>query len=416
MRFLLQNPAPWATVSTYPAGGFPWSGGPVRINPGSGILAAGVAPADQPAAQVLNYQLGVSGDALSDQAAIAAHAALQRWTRVTIPQVGSDSYYAVMGLRPRRTYDVNGERQRVPVAFGADTSDANKTRMARTNDGTVMEIVPGKISPAFTSFTYSAAGAPGEILLGQASPNIQYSTDHGHSWAALALASSGSAALGAHYALGLNRYFAATVHGDVFTGTTLASIASWPSVALPIPGGGSISGPVEFADDGGSNVCVVVNGVTIPSIYYSGDGGTTWTWVVNLLASTTANLTYNKALGLFVGWDDNGHVVTSPNGSTWVLASTGSTPANGFQSGYRTFASAGPAIVKTALNVITPGELEQWGIAYSFNLGVNWNYWYFAGLTVPHTLTIAGFNNRIYALDGASLYVSGQLGSPAAEL
>ena len=83
--------------------------------------------------------------------------------------------------------------------------------------------------------------------------------------------------------------------------------------------------------------------------------------------------------------------------------------------------------MKTVSNVLdaTVPAYEQHGVAYSFDLGASWNYYYFAGVNsgAPNTLKLKGVNNRIYALapfanasNAGGLWVSGTLGAPASEI
>lgn len=55
-------PNPFATGPNYPAGADPWSGTPVRVEPGAGDRATGLIPGTRPPAQWLNFDLGLGFD------------------------------------------------------------------------------------------------------------------------------------------------------------------------------------------------------------------------------------------------------------------------------------------------------------------------------------------------------------------
>ncbi|HEY4107233.1 MAG TPA: hypothetical protein VGM44_25210 [Polyangiaceae bacterium] len=414
-EFLNVKPPTYATDANFPAGSEDWSATPTRIAPLTAELASGVIPDQQYPAQYHNWLIGSAFDVVGNLARIAAHSALQNWKRFDVPNA-SDAigWSEIVGLQPIRTYDESGDRQRLPIVLGANSSDSNRTYMLRSNDGSAWDS-PSEVEPSATHFPnplYSCAGAPGVIVFGQASsPELAYSLDHGDTFANVTLGSVGGSALGVHFAPGIGVYFGA--HGSGIFHT--ATLTSFGAAVLP-SGVSTLVGPAEFADDGGSNVvvCVQDNALAHRSIYRSTDSGVTWTKVLDL-ASVTAmgNVKYSPALGLFIAWDTTAIWKSSDGGATWIQ--TSSPVFADMATGQDTMAIVGPAIVKLWSHTLVSSTYVQAGIAYSFDLGSSWNTWAFSHIVTRFPHKIRAFNGRLHAIDSSSIWISGQLSLPGAE-
>jgi hypothetical protein len=406
----------------YPAGTDPWSNQPKQVVISDSDLSVGTLPNTPVYPEALAYLESLKADML----AVQAHSALQSWRYTSLPgSGGSLSASQMIALRSVRSFDTSGERQRPIVLFGSDPLNTNKTGMARSNDGSLFDGFTPLAGSAFQSLTHAAAGAPGVILMCQGSPQCNYSTDHGTTWTQYSAGAATNYAV--HYALN-GHYYALTTGGVLHS----ATVSGFTGVGVVLPGVSTVqSDPADFADDsssGGSNVCVCFkhDANAFYSIFWTNNNGVSWTLAKNL-SGTLGNITYSRALALFVGWDSTGAIYTSPTGQTWTQISGSASTANGFLGGQSTLACAGPAIVKTVSNVLNASApaYEQHGVGYSFDLGASWNFYYFAGInsSAPSTLKIRGFNNRIYALaplsiatNGGGLWVSGILAAPALEL
>lgn len=423
-KFIGLNPAPWATNPTYPTGSFPWSGQPVRVQPSGGVAAAGFVPAQQAPAELLNYQFGAAGDALALGAQTQVHAALQNWRQASI--LGGPTpvnYTELVGVLPVRSYDTNGDRQRMPVALGANSSDSNRTYKSSSCDGSMWSTY-GEITITggghLTNVNVSAAGEPGVIVVGQVStPVFAYSTDHGTNWTSTNLNSFGAGTvLGLHFAPGVPRYFAGHSSG-VFASATIGALSSATVTTVPTPSSSAVTA-TEFADDGSTNIVLAAScaAASNAALYLSTNGGTSWAKIQDLPATTgTANVKYSKARGLFIAWDKNS-VWTSQTGAVWTQTAGSVAATSDMLSGAGTFAVAGYAIAKLWRNTTVSSLLWNWGIAYSLDLGATWNTW---GIGNPANLSgptlLRSFNNRLYLLDAhtGSLWVSGQVGFAESE-
>jgi hypothetical protein len=412
-EYLPIAPPQWATDATYPAGADPWSGGPVRIAPSSGQIAAGFAPNTQPPAEFFNYQLGASGDAMRLMAHVQAHNALQTWRFIDLVPYTADvnQLVEIVGMLPIVGYtDLHGDRQRSIVALTTVSAPSPRAGVPRSYDGGQWETNFGfAITPVLTTPTSLAAGAPGALLALQATPGFNYSTDQGNTWANTSFGPSGN--LQAHYSAGLAKYFMATTGGDVSVATTLPTFAA--GVLLP-GSSGVLAGPVSFADNGSTVVvCGKPNGSANSTIWRSVNSGTSWTAALTGLIGS-ANVVYHAALGLFVAISSDGLVFTSPDAATWTNTSSSATGANNFAFGANTLASAGRAIVHSvAVATGWAGGSHGNGIAYSFDLGATWNYSLFG---LFENVKLRGINGRIYAYDSRHLWISERITAPLAEI
>src|SRR6187402_1501439 len=121
MKHLNPTPPPWATDANYPAGANPWSATPTRVVPSAGVAAAGFRPKQKPPAQILNYQLGKTGDDLTSLARLAAHSALRTWAHGDQPD-STVQNLQIIGVRRSTNDDV----PRVPVVVTYKPTTSNR--------------------------------------------------------------------------------------------------------------------------------------------------------------------------------------------------------------------------------------------------------------------------------------------------
>lgn len=414
----------WATDPTFSSGAE--SGLSPRLDPGAGIRGQGVLPESRIAARWENHVLGVHGDWLAYQDSLQQHAALQQWSAVAIPVVGTDVYRAVVGMRLQRSYgtlNVN-DTQRQVLAIGGDLGTSNRVRVAHTADGSYPESTPPRLDsiPSFTNAQWAIAGAAGEIGLVNDGVQFAWTTDSTQTWNASAGYSGPPVVLALHYdgALG---YFAITSGiTNCFRGTTFANLsASATTSSIATPGASSfVAGEVELASNGSSLVLAATTAANYSALYLSTNGGATWVTALPQGTSNAAtrhvNVTWSDYWQRYVCWCDTGEIYTSSTGSTWAQIGSARTPANGFLSGRGTLVSAGTAIVKPTKVSSAYGDLG--GVAYSFDLGATWNYHYFAELgNIGATIAgLRGINGRIYATALGKLWRSGVLVAPSVEI
>lgn len=400
----LSNPYAFATDGNYPAGAFDWSGDPRIVVPSTAALAAGFTPDTPVAAETQNYLQNRQGDALTVQ----AHAALRTWKR-TLSDTNVTAWAQVIGMLPTRSFDANGERQRMPTLLG--TNPAGRLGVSVSNDGSALEASRLPNPGVIFAPTCACAGRHNEALTGDGgSTNIQYSTNCGFAWTTSATSFATAAV---HYNATADAYLRLDIHGQLFISTTLPTFSGVTLAATAADA--TVS---EFADDGGLNIVLVskVSGHAYPSIFHSGDGGASWTLVTTSPASFFANVAYSAALGAFYLWTDDGTLSISTTGSSWSTVATGLTTSKGFDSGNKTLACAGAALVKTWFYQPS-GSFKQRGIAYSFDSGATWNACAFGDAAAGGAdfQQIRAISGRLYVVDSIGLWSSGLFGSPAVE-
>lgn len=404
MRYI-KKPYNFASAGNWPSTSDAWANQPRKQLFTDGQLVAGYGPPNTPAAV---EQLNALQSYNSDVHTLAAHAALQTWRHATIPQPGGPTTHTeLVGLRVIRAYDTNGDRQRLPVAFGLNSGDGNKTYQARSADGSLFETSAILTGLNYTTPLNSASGQPGEMFLLQATPEIAYSIDHGQNWAQAILTVGGVQAAALHYSAGFGKYFLFDLTGNIYYGSTFLGITQLAAAGI----GAIVVNGSEFADNG-AGACVFLRKQSsgVPQLYYF--NGTTWI-LAQSLTGASASLTYNAAQGLFVALDDQGVAYVSASGNTWTSLTTGATPAHGFATGRGTMASAGPAVAKMWGMIMSSG-IRIDGVAYSFDLGATWNT--SVVTCTAGTVQLRGFNNRLYLLGNSDLWTSGALGSPDVEI
>ena len=408
----MNKPAALPSFATDPTlTGGPQVGLSTRLSPGAGTLAQGFYQGRRLPARALSYVLGTHGDWLTYLDGRVEHDALRRWQRTVVSGGGAGAPWTnVVGMQPVRSFDTNGERQRMPLLLGP--TGGTRLGVALSNDGSVFE-TPRTIN-AGTAFSVTAAAAckPGEaIAIDGATADQQYTTDHGSSWTVNATAFPYAAV---HYVPNSGIYLALDTHGNFYRGTVIGTITTAITLAM------TAADPAisEFADDNGSNVVLVsrINGHGFASIFHSADGGLTWAFVQNF-AGFFANITYSKALGLFFAWDDAGTMQTSTTGAAWTSIASGLTTAKGFLAGNKTLACVGPAIVKL-WSYQPSANFTQRGIAYSLDGTATWNTYAFGEVPVGGSAIsqLRAINNRLYVVDAVGLWSSGALDWPLPEI
>jgi hypothetical protein len=410
MKYLLPGVS-WATNATYPAGSFPWSGGPTKIEPSTGLQAGGAVPNAQVSAQELNWFLNNNQTGL----AIQAHAAMRSWqpaSHLLAGGTGKD----IVAVRSLASTFVNApnDRQRFVSVFGPNAGDSSDGYGTASADG-VLWLSSGKVTGTGISsgFVYSpttnfaVAGDAGVVIIGDAS-TLVVSTDGGVTWATNTNYTNLNT-LGMHWApFSGGTYVSVDTDGIVRIGTSLGASTN---AAHPATTFGSLASGnyADFADDGNGTIVFVcrANSNTFFSAFTSTDSGATWTKTQDL-AGTHANVTYNKALGVWCLFDDTGLFYTSGIGSAWNSIATGIVPGSTFV-GRARMASAGPAIA------IPYGITGLWrGVVYTLDLGNTWNTWAFTSANGINALR--GINGRLFALADDKIWQSGQLAAPDADL
>lgn len=410
MRYL-RKPFDYANAGNYVAPGKPWDGLSRISTPTDNDLSVGATPDVAIAAEKENGRNKIVSDAQYLQAFLALH----NWDHVFMPQVGTDAYAAVIGMRRVRAYGTMTEAQRQVVLLGADASDASKLRYCTSNDGNRLQTSPAKFAASgFASASYAAPGAAGEIMVtGVNNTLVAYTSNSGSSWLGTTPFSGPPTMCVAHYSEGLGSYFlinnTASGSGACGRQTTLAAVVAAPTLSnIPITAAAHIvPTKCEMADNGSIVMLACVDDAGAVAVYRSTNGGSTWSLSLTG-AGTDCNLVYSDYYGLFFFWDSSGSLRTSSDGAAWTVIRSNLTPANGFLAGRGTLAAVGAALVKST----STGSSA--GIAFSFDMGSTWFYHYIDGGDVGGAFALRSINNRLYAIDSAGLrlYRSGQLGAP----
>lgn len=402
----------WATIDNYPVGGNPWNGTPLRVAPSAGVAAAGFEPAKQPPAQYLNYLHGQHGDDIAAAAQVATHAAMRDWTATLHSLPGNNGTRLVLVRQDVATYGYTpNEKQRYPEVYGPDTTDSDWVKRTISPDAKSWSN-QGKVTGsgfasgiAFAAGTGTVeAGAAQEIFMSNGAVSVSTSNG-GTTWATNTNLTHLNT-LGFHYASGAAEYFACDTDGEIKKSASLTS----GSTTIAIPGVTSFNSIAsgnyaEFADDGGANIVMIAraNSNTYFSAFHSADSGVTWAKVADL-TGTFANVVYNSARGAFVILDSAGVIWTSATGAVFTGIATSVVPAQG----RRIMAAVGHVVAV----VINPAGYA--GIAYTLDLGLNWNVWKFSLLGAP--LQLRAGNGRLYALVSNTIWQSGQVTAPAPDL
>lgn len=405
MKYLVPGVS-WATDATFPAGSDPWSGGPTKIQPSLALQAGGVAPNAQVPAQEVNWLLNNRQDAVTVQ----AHAAMRLWRSALHLQAGSTSQAVVLVRDNNASFNHSPlDRQRFPFVYGSNPSDSNKLTQSISADGFAWQstgrvtgtgFAAGLVNPWF----FAEPGAPGVILASAGSIDV-VSTDRGTTWATNAVFVS-TQTIGMHWApAGAGLYVFVDWFGGVQVSTTLASATHR---AIPILDTIANGNYADIADDGGSKIVFVsrVAGDTFFSVFTSTDGGGSFAKTL-ALAGTTANICYSPYHKAFVILDNVGDMWVG-DGTSWAVTGPGIIPvSSGVGTVFHRLAATGAAIAYLANGT--------WGVAvaYTFDLGATWNVWNISS-TTPAGIRAA--NGRFYVLSGDTLWQSGQLTSPDADL
>lgn len=326
-----------------------------------------------------------------------AHSSLQAWRFFQPPRSGANGSTQVVPVGVGA-----GIGQRLLFTFEADTTHSSNTYFASSSDGAWWSGQVA-ISPSYVSMTDAVAGIPGTILAcASAGIAIAYTSDFGGTWTKANVSTSNGLAV--HY--GLGQYWLLQAGRAIRTANAPSGLNGSATVIVPTPGTGTFTGLPEFADNGANTICCVANSsaVSYPSVYVSTDLGATWIKAFDLTGATAANLVFDSVRGKFVTWSDDGSISYSADGATWTRTSTSASAGNGFFVGQRTFAVTGHVIAKLWREVV--GGIGVNGIAYSFNLGVDWFVFAFGNSGQPINQLRAA-NNRFYALDAFSLWISG---------
>lgn len=148
----------WATATTYPAGGFDWSGQPPRVQPTAGVLAQGFTPATDMPAEYDNWLYGLLFDWInySDSAA-------PTWWRENLMCAGSTF-----------TTQQNPIPNYAPLAFIMSGTGAQSVFQDPSTVGTPIysgrtaALTPGSAAAAFgflsSSFKIAGFASPANLL------------------------------------------------------------------------------------------------------------------------------------------------------------------------------------------------------------------------------------------------------------
>jgi hypothetical protein len=414
MRYI-RSPYDFATGGNYAAGAFDWSAKPRIVVPSTAVLTAGFTPDTPVPPETLNYLENAKADAL----ALQCHSALQTWRisalMTTAGGGNAGSLGSILGMRVGYAGFAAGDTMKRPVQISYHPS-TGFTAQSQSCDGSLWD---PKTDTA-TSYTPATSlracpGALNELFLFGRNTTFLYSVDAGNTWTTRA--TTGDTICDMHYMRfgGVDKYFKYTTGGGIWVYS--GAMSSAPT-ASTVPGGtvGSDGPNGAFADNGAVLVVCTQQNHTYSIVSRSTDGGATFTNVLTFAGTNIADLTYNEFWGLFVIMTPDGNVYTSADGAAWVTLVAGSTAALGFSYGPGKLSSAGPAIVKVWSAVLSGSKILE-GVAYSFNLGQDWNICPFGAPTSTAQIqSIRGFNNRIYATGLDYVWTSGQLGSPDSEL
>ena len=415
------NTQKFATDANFVTSSDPWSGLPLRVSLPSGVVQQGIAPRQQIPAQYFNGLMGPVCDSLGNLARVQAHSALKSWRNAAPPNAsGGVNYTELIGLQTASSFDINGDRELIPVLIGPNSSDTNKAYFLRGTPSLTFESNATRAGTGLGGVTFAFAGEPGAILISNGPVEI-VSTDHGGSWATTSTFSGASSSAGGHYAFlsGASHYLVAKY--GAFNQVERCATLTGSSSNANLPGGVAINAGTiaEFADDKIANIVLLahVASNTFASIFWSSDSGATWTKVKDL-SGANANISFSDFSGEFVAWDDSGGIYTSLTGQTWTQVSGSADSTRGFVGGRDTFACVGPAIVKVWTYTLPGGSgFTKNGIAYSFDMGSTWNFSAFGATDAGTTLLrLKSFNGRLFAMTGLVLYMSGCLSAPFNEL
>ncbi len=370
--------------------------------------------------QITQMDLNISllDDEIQGTRIVDASNALRLWTATTIPQVGTDTYADIIPMRLSRTYGVNADTQRLIFMVGTDStgSPANEARIARSADGSAFDPATQRLSTltTFLSPTAGFPGAAGELMLINGAHQFAYSADSGATWTLSSLVSitdnigvmhyvSGTGAAAGYYLLtdGATSNFARA--------SSMANLANTPTYSTIGSGGFAFNTTQSIVSDGASVLLIACTFSDGCRVYRSTDGGATW-MLAYTTGGTVMSLVWSDYWKKFFLVDNSaGVLASSSDGASWSLVRSGLTSANGFLVSARALIACGPALALPSATGTTGG------LVLSLDQGLTWNYHYI-GVSGVYPTVFRATRERIYAANGKTLWRSGLLGSPAAEL
>lgn len=396
----LRKPVDYA-IGNYVAPGKSWNGLSRRFAISDSNLAAGAEPALPIPADVENAREVLHFDA----AAVQLHEAVSRWSVHTPSAAGTYQHAHVLPiLYPGVTLGNSASRH-----GGVLLANKGATQPLVRIGSSCLYSAPSFLGGGPTAGWTTIATAPNGLIFGLPQggsgsfADVWFSTNYGNSFAstgaaiptATALLKSSSYFLIASSAVGKVHY-CATVSG---TYTAVTIDPTFPTC-------------VQLVEGPPGTVCGLFRSAPLATeIYYSTDGGASWTRASSYTSFVAASLTWSSYYSLFVVLTLDGELWYSADGAAWFKTKTVASLA-GFAGGQNQITMAGPVLAALIERTPTVGLYAR-GIAYSVDFGANWNEVYFgqpdaANMTLR---SIATINNRIYAVDYDHVYISGPVGS-----
>lgn len=405
----LRRPFEYATNGSYAAGGNPWSGQPRIYKPTDVELAAGSTPNTPVPPEVANYLEQVKGDMLAVQNAEA----VSRWSHTDVggttnvigkfllafypqlagaPQVDTQQFIGAMGVKTS-----NSHAWLAVSVDGRDFTDPLNAAAQGFDLGFV-----GYSAISTDPFGVAFGGLLGVATCKSVTPGGTVTTFTPGNTTQVDAAHFGAG----HYIIAATSiYYASALAGP------------WTTVAF-----GSAGDTVQEIADNGDLAAGVVPTVLVATqtksfnghhvAFYSTDDGASWTSGHDFGAAILS-LTWSPAWGLFVIIDTtNAGFWTSPDGAAWTKQKT--IGRSGFAGGTQKLAACGQCVAHV-INRTTVDGVQAQGIAYTLDLGANWQEVYFGKiLTAQPIRRLITANGRFVACDDYNLYVSGLLESPPA--
>ena len=318
----------WATAASYPAGAFPWSSTPTKVDPGSTLTVQGFAPNTRLPAQVMNWILNSLG------VWVQYHDTLEvrTWSDPVIPQGAS---HDLANLLQDNCACYEADNHKLFIA-GQDQTNTAQPRVLRSSNG---ETWTDDGAPMFSGSgqTYQIAYGPGNGLfawISQGAGQVYSRRGLDGVWGTTFTLANSQKTYAVRWFI--DRWVGAGEvsgpHVGVFTfkpTSTTGNAGTLATPALPGAGGVTLAGFIApmIATDGRSVIAIAAPSPvgSDANVWYSADA-VTWTYVVITgSGQPLAGLAWCDGDRLFYGVTQSGStakVYTSPTGAVWTLAAT----------------------------------------------------------------------------------------------
>lgn len=341
--------------------------------------------------------------------------ALTSWSALVFGALaGGNSFGSFLtALPPEGTTGSFPLRQSGVAAVGIASGGTGHSLVGTSIDGSNFPALSDTGLGPFGCLGFNVSPPAHVLYAGLASgPSCYYSNDDGVTWGAFTVTAMTTAAKSILTTPGGKTLVSCTGSGSAVGGIFRAAAGVTGSWTNPQ---GSNAGDVydQLVTSGSVIACRKAQASSGHNfVLYSTDDGVTWVSGHDF-GITSVSLTWSSARGVFVVMTATGEVWTSPTCVTWTKAFTSTDVAGGIVPGPNQLATCGFAIAHIVNRPVNSAAHQLAGVAYSLDLGANWNEAYFGDYTGINPMkSLLGVNGRLYASDHSFLYRSGVVDIP----